>query len=156
VQRCALARLAEIPAPARAVSIIEPAPGDTWWTTWRASRRARTSRGEDAVAALFDRVETEIAFATVSLDDTATGVGMAVLDGRWLGIFNMATQPAQRRRGAGRAALRTLAAWGLERGAEHAYLQVELDNVPAQRLYRTAGFEPAYEYVYLTRTIAST
>ncbi|HWK18853.1 MAG TPA: GNAT family N-acetyltransferase [Solirubrobacteraceae bacterium] len=92
----------------------------------------------------------ERAFVTVTIDEAEASVAFGVLDGHRLGIFNMATLPVQRRRGAGRTALTALAAWARDRGADVGYLQVELDNAPALELYRTAGFEHAYRYVYLT------
>jgi ribosomal protein S18 acetylase RimI-like enzyme len=87
----------------------------------------------------------------VSIDDIAAAVALGVLEDRWLGIFNMATLPTLRRRGAGRAALAALARWAAERGATTGYLQVDLDNQPATRLYRDAGFIESYRYVYLNR-----
>jgi GNAT superfamily N-acetyltransferase len=63
----------------------------------------------------------------------------------------MLTVPEARRRGAARSILVALGAWGLERGALAAYLQVERDNAPARALYANAGFVPAYEYHYRTK-----
>lgn len=76
-------------------------------------------------------------------------MALGVLEDRWLGIFNMATLPQMRRRGAGRAGLVALAGWAVERDAATGYLQVDLDNSPALNLYRSIGFEHAYRYVYL-------
>lgn len=149
VQRCDLAAItAERTAPRAAVR-IDPTPSSAWWATWQAALGASSARCA-AVAALFDRVPGERAFVTVTIDRTDGSVAFGVLDGRWLGIFNMATLPARRRRGAGRTALTALAAWARDRGADVGYLQVELDNAPALELYRAAGFEDAYRYVYLT------
>ena len=129
---------------------IDPSPSSGWWETWQASLGGGAGRRE-ALAALFDRVTPQRAFVTVSIDRTHASVALGALDGRRLGIFNMATLPALRRRGAGRTGLTALAGWARERGAEVGYLQVELGNAPALELYRTAGFAPAYHYVYLTR-----
>jgi len=128
---------------------IDPAPSSAWWATWQAALGVGSARCA-AVAAVFDRVPGERAFVTVTIDRADASVAFGVLDGHWLGIFNMATLPAQRRRGAGRTALTALATWARDRGADVGYLQVELDNAPALELYRTAGFERAYRYVYLT------
>jgi ribosomal protein S18 acetylase RimI-like enzyme len=35
-----------------------------------------------------------------------------------------------------------------ERGARRAYLQVEVDNLPALRLYDGLGFQPSHDYHY--------
>jgi ribosomal protein S18 acetylase RimI-like enzyme len=38
--------------------------------------------------------------------------------------------------------------WGLSRGADFGYLQVEGDNDPAQAMYEKLGFELCYRYDY--------
>jgi ribosomal protein S18 acetylase RimI-like enzyme len=150
VQSCALSALAES-LPAGMTTAITAVPSETWWETWRAGRRA-SGRAGPAVGALFTRIETATAFLTLALHGEPTSTAMGVLDGPWLGVFNMATLPSARRRGAGAAALRALAAWALEHGGTDAYLQVDGDNTPAVGLYETVGFTPVYEYVYLTHT----
>ena len=39
-------------------------------------------------------------------------------------------------------------AWGAERGARDAYLQVVASNAPAVRLYEQLGFADVYRYHY--------
>ncbi len=104
-----------------------------------------------AVADLFDRVSLQTAFVTVTVENVDAAVALGVLDGDWLGVFNMATLPQLRRRGAGRAALVGLADWAGQKGATTSYLQVDLDNRPALDLYRAVGFRHAYRYAYLAR-----
>lgn len=78
----------------------------------------------------------------------ASGVGFGIVDGRWLGIFGMATASAQRRRGVARAMLAALAERARALGATHAYLQVEVDNDAAHALYEGLGFARAHRYHY--------
>jgi len=40
-------------------------------------------------------------------------------------------------------------AWGQRAGASKAYLQVEVDNVGAQALYASLGFEVLADYTYV-------
>jgi GNAT superfamily N-acetyltransferase len=150
VRTCALPRLAAAPIPPGISIEITSAPTDTWWATWQSSLEIDAIRAT-AVNALFARIQQATAFATVSIDDTPAGVALGIHEDRWLGIFNMATLPALRRRGAGRTALAALARWAAERGATTGYLQVDLDNQPAARVYRDAGFIDSYRYVYLAR-----
>jgi len=154
VQTCDLERLRRGPAAPEATAEIASRPTDGWWRTWQAALGVEPSR-LSAVAALLGRLDRRTAFVTVSIDGTSAAVGLGVLDGPWLGIFNMATLPASRRRGAGRTALAALAGWARGRGATGGYLQVELDNQSALELYRGAGFRQAYRYVYLTRAPAT-
>jgi N-acetylglutamate synthase len=80
------------------------------------------------------------------------GLGFAVGDGEWAGIFGMGTRPEARRRGAATAVLGGLARWAGDHGHPRLYLQVEEDNVAARALYARAGFTDAYGYHYRTRS----
>lgn len=154
VQTCDLGQLPDCDGGPGTTVEIGSSPTAGWWRTWQAAARIEPSR-LPAVAALLERLGPPAAFATIRIDGDPAAVALGVLDGSWLGIFNMATLPAQRRRGAGRAALAALAGWARRRGATSGYLQVELDNQPALGLYRGAGFGEAYRYVYLTRPPAA-
>lgn len=88
------------------------------------------------------------AFAAVHRDGQIVGIGLGVCERGWLGIFNMLTDPEQRRLGVGTAVLHHLAIWASQHHATHAYLQVVASNQPAQALYARAGFTYAYSYHY--------
>jgi ribosomal protein S18 acetylase RimI-like enzyme len=75
-------------------------------------------------------------------------VGRGVAQGEWYGIYCMAVAPAARRRGLGRAVLRTLLAVARREGARRAYLAVVERNEPARRLYEREGFRVAGRYHY--------
>jgi ribosomal-protein-alanine N-acetyltransferase len=55
-------------------------------------------------------------------------------------ILNVATDPAQRRRGAAKALLRACLAQGREKGGRMATLEVRRSNKPAIDLYASFGF----------------
>lgn len=74
-------------------------------------------------------------------------VGVASFGHGWAGIHGMRTAPAHRGQG---LASRVLAALGraiAARGVTRVFLQVEEAN-PARRIYRRAGFIPAWRYLY--------
>lgn len=56
-------------------------------------------------------------------------------------VDELGTASTHRRRGIGRALLAAMFEWGRELGCKEAWLGTELDNEPANRLYR--GFAPA-------------
>ena len=87
-------------------------------------------------------------FALAPSEGGPIAAGLAVSDGRWLGLFEINVAAAERRRGVGRRLSTTLLGWGAAAGAWRAYLQVVHDNHPAQALYRSLGFEPVYRYWY--------
>jgi GNAT superfamily N-acetyltransferase len=71
--------------------------------------------------------------------DVEPACGEAALDGDWLGVHSMVTEPAHRRRGLARRVLAALAEWGAEQGATTLWLHVETDNPPARALYESLG-----------------
>ncbi|MFG1972413.1 GNAT family N-acetyltransferase [Nonomuraea fuscirosea] len=76
------------------------------------------------------------------------GLGLAVMDDGWTGVFCMATHPDRRRQGVAGAVMAELARWSRERGAPRLYLQVEEDNHPARALYEGLGFTTSHHYHY--------
>jgi GNAT superfamily N-acetyltransferase len=81
-------------------------------------------------------------------EDGAThAVGVISFGDAWAGIHGMRTAPAHRGRGYAGAILAALGRAAQARGLARAFLQVEEAN-PARRIYRRAGFEPAWRYHY--------
>ncbi len=74
--------------------------------------------------------------------------GMGVLERDLLGYFSIYVNENYRRCGYGRKIMWELTNWGVERGANFGYLQVEGDNQPALALYDEMGFEFCYRYSY--------
>jgi N-acetylglutamate synthase len=132
-----------------AIAITSQPTGD-WWAAWGSALTPDPARVPH-LAALFRRIAGDTGFAVATLDGAPAAVGLGVRDGPHLGIYNMATLPARRRRGAARAVLEALLHWGRDRGATTAYLQVEQNNAPAVALYERMGFREQYVYRYLTR-----
>ena len=64
------------------------------------------------------------------------------------GLFEVATDAGQRRRGHARRLLLSALKWARQRGARRAWLQVEADNAAALALYRSLGFTEVYGYHY--------
>jgi ribosomal-protein-alanine N-acetyltransferase len=56
-------------------------------------------------------------------------------------VLNLAVHREQRRQGVGTALVQTLLREGKARGASSVSLEVARENAPAQRLYRSLGFE---------------
>jgi ribosomal protein S18 acetylase RimI-like enzyme len=75
-------------------------------------------------------------------------VALGITSGNRLGVYAMLTAPAQRRQGAGRAALHALARSAAEHGQGELYLLVEGANVAARGLYAGCGFRDVYAYHY--------
>jgi ribosomal protein S18 acetylase RimI-like enzyme len=86
--------------------------------------------------------------AMVDIGRAPTAIGFSVVESDWVGVFGMATSEARRRRGAATMVLRALAQRAASDGATRVYLQVEVDNAVARRLYESAGFASNHSYHY--------
>jgi N-acetylglutamate synthase len=90
-------------------------------------------------------------FALVREGDETLGVGLAVAERGWSGLFAVATAEVHRGRGVGTFIVRSLAEWSATMGAQSLYLQVVESNTPALNLYARLGFQTAYSYCYALR-----
>ena len=96
------------------------------------ARRPRAHRARDGYARAADDL----------------GVGLAVCERGWAGLFCVATAPSARRRGIAGHVVHALTTWAVERGARRLYLQVESANAPAHAFYERAGFARSHGYHY--------
>jgi ribosomal protein S18 acetylase RimI-like enzyme len=106
----------------------------------RAAHLERLSQSPLAVRALIARV-----------DGRAVACGQIALEDHLAGVYDMVTAPDARGRGVATLLVRDLLRWARERGASHAFLQVNDDNAPALAVYRKFGFTTSYAYHYRAR-----
>ncbi len=99
--------------------------------------------------AIFARISSAAAFARLRRDGETVALGLGVLDQGWIGLFDIVTAESARRQGVGTALIYQMLAWGQQRGAQGAYLQVVANNAPALKLYAKLGFAETYRYWYL-------
>ncbi len=108
--------------------------------------------GRDGVAplhrAIVERVDRPLLAMAWTVEGRAAACGLAVLDGDLVGVFDLVTHPAQRRKGYARALMVGLLDRGRRRGARVSYLQVVEANSPALALYASLGYVPLYHYWY--------
>jgi N-acetylglutamate synthase len=76
------------------------------------------------------------------------GVGLGVVEGNFIGLFDIVVDKAYRNTGLGYLIVENILRWGRKQGADTAYLQVLTNNFPAIRLYDKLGFKEAYQYWY--------
>lgn len=138
--------LEDAPAPHPQARIdIGPLPEDWFAHLWRLGPR----EGEQARETLHDILAGTPA-VHVALGEHAVGRAALVdLGRRRTAVLNcIATDPAHRRQGLGRAVTQTLLAAAAAAGAQQALLEVETDNPAALRLYRRCGFTRFAGYHY--------
>ena len=94
---------------------------------------------------MLSRIEPPTAYARAAED---LGVGLAVCERGWAGLFCVATAAGARRRGIAGHVVHALTRWAVERGARRLYLQVESANAPPTPSTTRAGFTRSHGYHY--------
>jgi ribosomal protein S18 acetylase RimI-like enzyme len=122
-------------------------PTPEWWdamaTLWRIGPQSRAGwRG------IIERISLPKVHAVTLIDSAPVAAGLGVLDGSWLGLFEVVVHPDRRRRGHGRDLTSSLLEWGRSQGAVGAFLQVVADSDHARALYESLGFRHLYTYWY--------
>lgn len=134
--------------PQTPVVRVDPHVTDTWFAAF-CKWNGRDPAAAPTMRALLESIPGTCGFASLRPQETIVSVGLAVVHGGLVGIYNMNTDPALRRRGFGATILDSLLAFGAARGATASFLQVLAGNEAAQRLYTQAGFRCLYDYWYL-------
>lgn len=93
-------------------------------------------------------IQPEVGLFVLEQDGAPMSTAICVRDGQLAGLFEVATDTAERGKGYGRRTILSALHWARTRGATIGWLQVEADNEPAIGLYRSMGFEEIYRYVY--------
>lgn len=107
------------------------------------------SEVKPGLSEIIGNVQGEVGlFLSEDEDGTPLAAAMAVRFGDLIGLFEVVSNPALRRKGYGRRIMRAAMLWGLENGATRAWLQVVAANEPAIGLYESEGFHQAYRYSY--------
>lgn len=118
--------------------------GPTWldrYAEWGGHDELRTAEIGESLGSL--------TLATgIFMSPAAIGVG--VVDGEWVGLFDVIVDPGKRRQGHARVVTESMLSWAAGQGAERSYLQVVSTNEPAIALYDSLGFTETYRYWYRT------
>lgn len=138
---------ADLRAPALPARVVEVVDVATWV---EATARLLDAAPED-LPAMRERAQSyplPQAGALVRVDGEVVAGGLVKLESGAAGIFALATAPALRGRGLGRAVVAALLAEARRQGAVRAYLQVTAASAAAIALYARFGFRTAYDYWY--------
>lgn len=108
---------------------------------------------KEAYRLIMSRIGPRTRYVQVCVRGKVVGIGMAVAERGWAGLFNIATSAEYRRRGIGGQVVRSLTEWSLQSGAWNLYLQVMLNNAAANSLYSRLGFAHLYGYHYRSEAL---
>jgi N-acetylglutamate synthase len=136
-----LAMTADVTTQRRSAVAIATRPDAEWLHLYRRDVPV------DVLTAILDG---EVAFATSAGAAVGRGAVTDSPDGsRWIGLSAVHVVETARRRGLARELCQALLAWGAERGATRAYVQVLADNIAATRLYESMGFSVHHRSRYV-------
>lgn len=131
---------------------IEPRLTDTWLNGFHSIKSLAPEHVENA-RAMFSQIIPRSAFISLWNEGRIAAAGLGVLERGYLGLLQLiVVDGALRGQGLGTALVHALLAWGVACGAHTAYLQMELSNIPAQRLYGKLGFSEQYQYWYRVKS----
>lgn len=150
VQTAEAATVAGRSAGAQALAVVAVPRLEERWLEAFIRVEGHDRRRSDMHRAIMSAIGPAARFASVTLHDEVVGVGMAVSERGWTGLFNIATAQQARGRGVATAIICDLSRWSIDRGAGRLYLQVMASNEPAKRLYARLGFTYLYGYHYRT------
>lgn len=139
--------LADLPEPAIRTVELETAFSPVWLAQYCEFNRVGFE-SRQTYARMLKSLIPQALYATLFHDGEPVGVGLAVLENGYMGLFDVTIAEARRDCGFGRQLMLNLMHAGHARGADHAYLQVVMGNGPALRLYESLGFREAYRYHY--------
>jgi N-acetylglutamate synthase len=116
------------------------------WLQGISDRQEASKRSADHLHAIVSRIKLPAAFTSLQGQDEAQGFGLCVVDRDWAELGSIMIDAGHRGRGFGQALVESLLAFAAETDAMRAFLQVDLKNGPAIRLYERLGFQPLYRY----------
>lgn len=140
-----------LPRPHPSAVIATGALDEDWFeAAWRLAPREGEHSRQTMHDILAGTPAVQVRLSVPEVPDAAVGRAALVEAGKeTVGVLNMiAVDPAQRRRGLGRALSGTLLALAAVQGAGRVLLEVESDNTPARTLYRDLGFRRIGGYHY--------
>jgi GNAT superfamily N-acetyltransferase len=103
---------------------------------------------------ILEAISTECYLVAIEHDAAYAACGLGVLEGEYIGLFDLVTDPEARRRGYGTQIVLAILGWARKQGARYSYLQVVRQNFPARKLYEKIGFKELYRYWYRVPEIA--
>ncbi len=90
----------------------------------------------------------KIVYVAKVVDGKIAGCGYGAIERGYVGIFDIAVHPSQRRKGYAFDIMNGILYEAEKMGASKAYLQVVSGNDPAEKLYDKIGFKESYRYWY--------
>jgi N-acetylglutamate synthase len=124
--------------------LVSPEPDDAWAARYH-------YRGQDHLPPVARQVLTsarEQSFVSVRDGDEVLAIARLSIAAGWAGLTAVEVHPGHRRQGLGVAITAAACRVAGQRGVQRVFLQVEVDNAPAQAMYKHLGFHHSHSYHY--------
>lgn len=108
---------------------------------------------EEKHLGILNSISSKTLFAVHRISENTVSCGLGVLENEYFGVFDLATDQKQQRKGYATILLSKMLDWAKNSGAKTAYLQVTQSNAPALSLYQNLGFSKLYEYWYRVKNV---
>ncbi|HEY3881408.1 MAG TPA: GNAT family N-acetyltransferase [Trebonia sp.] len=137
---------AAVPAalPAGLEARADAAPDDAWLAAYH----YRGLQDPPPVMRTVLTSAADQAFISIRAAGSVLAIARLSVAAGWAGITAVEVSPARRRAGLGGALTREAFAQAASRGVDRVFLQVEVGNENARRLYERAGFRYSHRYHY--------
>lgn len=123
---------------------------DAWIERWWAAQHAPAVQKETAIR-FVGQLAGRCGFAAHVNGAAVLAAGLGVIEGAWLGLFSIGSEPDESGRGSDRRIVGALATWGIAHAAQRAYVQIGDTNPARLELFRSFGFTPLHRYRFLER-----
>ncbi|GAA0379679.1 GNAT family N-acetyltransferase [Bacillus horti] len=107
-----------------------------------------SEKNKEIMRCMLGQISSSTFYVTLVHEQQTVACGLGVLEGDYIGLFDIVTASKFRKQGFGKRLVSALLQAGEQHGAKHAYLQVVKENEPAVHLYASFGFKEAYQYWY--------
>ncbi|MCP1199949.1 GNAT family N-acetyltransferase [Notoacmeibacter sp. MSK16QG-6] len=111
---------------------------------------ARSIERGDDLRAVLARIEPPSFLFLLERDDHPVGSVVCVRQGDMIGSFELNVSKDVRGKGLGKELISGVLSWAKKRKASGVWEQVEADNAASTALSRSLGFEPVYDYFYMS------
>ena len=120
----------------------------TRWLEAYCNMNAVSEKNFDTLRQILMSIAPHHCFVSATYENQIVACGVGVLQSAHIGLFSILTDEKFRRQGYGNRVIDQILSWGKQNGAQKAYLQVELNNATARRVYSKLGFVEKYQYWY--------
>lgn len=138
--------LANVPKPAMAAKRQEALSDE--WLFDMARLNLLSDKNMQITREMLGRSTLRKGFFTLYEEDTPVACGLGVIQDAYVGLYDIVTDAAYRRRGYGEQLVLNILEWGKSVGAVFSFLQVVQQNEAAVNLYAKLGYKEIYKYWY--------